>query len=202
MLIGLLMLALPLISFSQDKIQLMNGTVLTGKLLVSSSFAIQYQFVKKSGKVKVLDMPTERVFSTIDSTGKETLWYFQDVIVGNDLSVDEMRWFIKGQQDARDGYKSPWATWGGFLLGAGAVIGFDLEVNSLLLPPIWAGISAFPRVNVTKGSIRDPLMEGNEFYAYGYSRVGRTKRVLRGLLGSFAGVAVGLLTRSVINNNQ
>jgi hypothetical protein len=142
------------------------------------------------------------VFSTVDSTGEETVWYFQDMMLGNDMSVEEMRWFIKGQQDARTGYKSPWATWGGFALGAGLVVGMDLEVNSLLIPPIWAGISALPRVSVTRGSISDPLMEGNEIYAYGYASVGRTKRVLRGLAGSFVGVAMGLLTRQVINNNK
>lgn len=187
---------------AQDKINLMNGSSLDGRVIGASSLSIRYQFVKKSGKMKLDEVPTERVFSTVDSTGKETVWYFQDMMLGNEYSIEEMRWFLKGQQDARDGYKSPWATWGGFALSAGLVIGLDMEVNSLFIPPVWTGIVALPRVNVTRGSLRDPGMEGNELYAYGYAGVGRTKRVLRGLVGSFAGVAVGLLTRQVINNNQ
>jgi hypothetical protein len=43
-------------------------------------------------------------------------------------------------------------------------------------------------------------MEGNDHYAYGYARVGRTKRVVRGLLSTFAGVAVGLALRQFIIN--
>ncbi|MCU0318808.1 MAG: hypothetical protein MUE88_01845, partial [Flavobacteriales bacterium] len=54
--------------------------------------------------------------------------------------------------------------------------------------------------NVTRGSIRDPYMEGNEDYAYGYARVGRTKRVVRGLLSTFAGIGTGLLVRQFIIN--
>ena len=202
LLLALLFAPLFTVAQQKDKINLMNGVVLDGRVTSASTLSINYQFVKKSGKVKLTELPTDRVFSVFDSTGKETVWYYQDMMLGNDLSVDEMRWFINGQRDARAGYKSPWATWGGFALGAGLVIGLDLEVNSLLIPPLWTGLAALPRVNVTPGSISDPAMEGNEYYAFGYASVGRSKRVLRGLVGSFVGVAVGLLTRQVINNEQ
>jgi hypothetical protein len=89
---------------------------------------------------------------------------------------------------------------GGFLFGAGTTIAANLEVNAFFLPPIYAGAMLLPRVNVTPGSIRDPLMEGNDHYAYGYARVGKTKRVVRGLLSTFAGVAVGLAVRQFIIN--
>ena len=189
-------------SVGQDRITLMNGTTVEAEVIGASTLEIRYQFVKKNGKMKLDAFPTDRVFSIMDSTGKETVWYFQDMMMGNDMSVDEMRWFIKGQQDARKGYRSPWATWGGFALSAGLIIGLDLEVNSFFIPPLWTAVVVLPRVNITRGSIRDPMMEGNDVYAYGYASAARGKRVFRGLIGSFAGVAVGLLTRQVINNNQ
>jgi hypothetical protein len=89
---------------------------------------------------------------------------------------------------------------GGFMLGAGLTMALDLEVNSLLIPPIYASIMVLPRVHVTRGSVRDPLMLGDPYYAYGYARVGRTKRVVRTLLSTFAGVAVGVAVRQLIIN--
>jgi hypothetical protein len=116
------------------------------------------------------------------------------------MTVDQMRWFIKGEQDARKGYKPIWPMVGGFVTGAGLTIGLNLEVNSLLIPPLFAASMALPRVHVTRGSITDPLMEGDEFYAYGYAKVGRTKRVINTLISTAAGVLVGIAVRQLIIN--
>jgi len=169
-------------------------------VLGQSTLEVRYTEFGKRGQGRERQEPTSDVFSVTDSLGRERIWYFYDTIFGNDLTVDEMRWFIKGEQDARDGYKPTWYTVGGFLFGAGTTIAANLEVNAFFLPPIYAGAMMLPRVNVTRGSIRDPLMEGNDHYAYGYARVGKTKRVVRGLLSTFAGVAVGLAVRQFIIN--
>jgi len=188
---------------TQDSILLMNGTVIKAKVLGQSTLEVRYEEFGRKGSVRERQEPTHDVFSVTDSLGRERVWYFYDTIFGNDLTVDQMRWFIKGEQDARDGHKPTWYTIGGFLFGAGTTIAANLEMNAFFLPPIYAGAMLLPRVNVTRGSIRDPLMEGNDYYAYGYARVGKTKRVVRGLLSTFAGVAVGLAVRQfIINPNQ
>jgi hypothetical protein len=76
----------------------------------------------------------------------------------------------------------------------------DLEVNSLILPPAYAALMAWPRVNVTRGSIRDPGNEGDPYYAMGYSASARPKRVVRCLLSTTLGVGVGLAIRQLIIN--
>jgi hypothetical protein len=181
----------------QDRILLMNGQELSGKVVGQSTLEIRYLETHKGSLLERRE-PTESVFSVIDSLNKETIWYFHDPAFGNDLTVDQMRWFIKGEQDARIGYKPRAAVWGGFLLGAGLVIALDLEVNSLLLPPAYAGLMAWPRVHVTPGSVRDPLMEGDNYYATGYSAVGRPKRVVRSLMSTTAGIIVGLLVNQLV----
>ncbi len=187
---------------AQDRILLMNGQEIQGRVLGQSTLEIRFLLDVK-GKRKEEVEPTESVFSVTDSTGKETVWYFHDPSFGNDLTVDQMRWYINGEQDARAGYRPTLPKLGGFLLGAGLVIGLDLEVNSLLIPPAYAGLMAWPRVHVTPGSVRNPLMEGDEHYAMGYSVVGRPKRVVHSLWSTAAGVAVGLLVRQlIINPNQ
>jgi hypothetical protein len=185
---------------AQDNILLMNGRVITGKVLGQSTLEIRYLVPNGKAPPRERQEPTEDVFSVTDSLGRERIWYFYDTVFGNDMSIDQMRSYIKGQQDARDGYKPTWTTVGGFVFGAGTVIAANLEMNAFFLPPIYAVAMTLPRVNVTRGSIRDPYMEGNEDYAYGYARVGRTKRVVRGLLSTFAGIGTGLLVRQFIIN--
>lgn len=188
-------------AMAQDKILLMNGQVIEGQVVGQSSLEVRY-LAKRRNSLLERREPTESVFSVTDSLGHERIWYFMDTIFGNDYTVDQMRWFIKGEQDARDGYRPIVPMLGGFLAGAGITVALDLEVMSLLLPPAYAGFMALPRVHVTRGSIRDPLMEGDPYYATGYASVGRPKRVLRSLYATFAGVAVGVALRQfVINPN-
>lgn len=192
----------PVVCSAQDKINLMNGQIIEGRVLGQSTLEVRYQ-VKKKDRLIERSEPTESVFSVTDSLGKEKIWYFMDTVFGNDLSIPQMRWYMAGERDARKGYK-PWGPMiGGFLLGAGTVIALDLEVNSLIIPPAYAGLMAWPRVNVTRGSISDPAMEGDQHYAMGYNAAGRPKRVIKSLISSALGVAVGLFVRQVIiNPNQ
>jgi hypothetical protein len=183
-----------------DRILLMNGQIVEARVLGQSSLEVRYLEFGKNGRTKERDEPTENVFSVTDTLGKERVWYFQDTIFGNDLSVQEMRWFVKGEQDARAGYKPRIATWGGFLAGAGLSIALNLEVNALFLPPVYAGAMALPRVHVTRGSLTDPYLEGEPNYAWGYAKVGRTKRVVRSLISTAAGIAVGVGIRQFIIN--
>ena len=177
--------------FAQDKINLMNGQVLEGKVLGQSTLEVRYQ-VPKGARLVERTEPTESVFSVLDSIGQELVWYFKDTMMGNDYSVAEMRWFINGERDARKGYKPIVPVIGGFVVGAGLTMALGLEVNSLLLPPVYAGLMAIPRVYVTQGSITDPNMEGDPVYATGYSAVGRSKRVVHSLLSTALGVATGI----------
>lgn len=196
-----LVLLLPFIltADAQDRINLMNGQVIEGKVLGQSSLEIRY-LLDKNGRLVEREEPTESVFSVTDSLGREKVWYFMDTLFGNDLTIPQMRWFMAGERDARKGYK-PWLPMaGGFLVGAGAVIAMDLEVNSLIIPPAYAGLMAWPRVNVTRGSLSDPGMEGNNYYAMGYSAAGRPKRVIHSLISSALGVAVGLAVRQLVIN--
>ena len=196
-LIPFLVLLSGLASYAQDNILLMNGQTITGKVIGQSTLEIRYLTSKKD-KVTERAEPTDGVFSVTDSLGQERVWYFMDTLFGNDYTVDQMRWYINGERDARNGYKPLWPVVGGFAFGAGMTMALDLEVVSLFLPPAYAGIMALPRVHVTPGSVSDPLMEGDPYYATGYAQVGRSKRVVHSLISTFAGVAVGLFVRQVI----
>lgn len=186
---------------AQDRINLMNGQVLEGQVVGQSSLEIRYLVPKRRGMVERKE-PTSSVFSVVDSTGQEKVWYFMDTLLGNDYTVPQMRWFIAGERDARKGYKPILPVLGGFVAGAGLTMALYLEVNSLVIPPAYAGLMAWPRVYVTRGSISNPMMEGDPVYATGYSAAGRPKRVVRSLLSTAIGVGVGLLmNRHVIERD-
>lgn len=196
----LLLLAAARSGSAQDKILLMNGELIQAKVIGQSTLEVRYLETRKNGSVRERAEPTEEVFSVTDSLGRERIWYFYDTVFGNDLNIEQMRWFLKGEQDARTGYKPIWPMIGSFAAGAGLVIGLNWEMNSLFVPPITAGIMAAPRVHVTRGSVTDLTMEGNPYYATGYARVGRSKRVVRCLIASFVGIGVGLAVRQLVIN--
>ena len=189
-LVLLAFLASALFVRGQDRILLMNGQTIDAKVIGQSTLEVRYALIKNN-KVKERAEPTEQVFSVTDSLGVEKLWYFQDSMFGNDFSVQEMRHYIRGEQDARKGYKPIIPMIGGFVAGAGLVIGLDIEFMAMLIPPVYGAAMALPRVHVTRGSITNPLMDGDNFYAYGYARAGKNKRIIRSLLSSAVGVAVG-----------
>lgn len=187
---------------AQDKINLMNGQVIEGRVLGQSTLEVRY-LLPKGNRFVERSEPTSGVFSVTDSLGHEKVWYFMDSVFGNEYTVPQMRWFIKGERDARYGYKPIGPMLGGFVLGAGLTMALDLEVNSLIIPPVYAGFMAWPRVYVTRGSITDPNMEGDPIYATGYSAVGRPKRVVKSLVSTAVGVLVGLaMNRYVIDPAQ
>jgi hypothetical protein len=186
--------------FRPDRILLMNGQIIETRVLGQSTLEVRYLEFGRKGRSKERSEPTENVFSVTDSLGRERIWYFQDTVFGNELSVQEMRWFIKGEQDARNGYRPRIATWGGFLVGAGASIALNLEVNALFLPPLYGAAMILPRVHVTKGSLTDPYLEGEPNYAWGYAKVGRSKRVVRSIVSTAAGIAVGVAVRQLLIN--
>jgi hypothetical protein len=187
---------------AQDKINLMNGQVIEGRVLGQSTLEVRY-LLPKGNRFVERSEPTSGVFSVTDSLGHEKVWYFMDSVFGNEYTVPQMRWFIKGERDARYGYKPIGPMLGGFVLGTGLTMALDLEVNSLIIPPVYAGFMAWPRVYVTRGSITDPNMEGDPIYATGYSAVGRPKRVVKSLVSTAVGVLVGLaMNRYVIDSAQ
>ena len=185
---------------AQDHILLMNGETIDGKVIGQSTLEVRYIATRKNGQLRERAEPTEEVFSVTDSLGVERIWYFYDTVFGNDLTLEQMRWFIKGEQDARNGYKPMWPMIEAFAVGAGLTIGLNWEMNALFVPPITAAVMALPRVYITNGSITDPAMEGNEYYATGYARVAKSNRVVRSLFAGFVGVGVGLAVRQLIIN--
>ncbi|MBN2681890.1 MAG: hypothetical protein JXR58_05245 [Bacteroidales bacterium] len=109
--------------FSQDTIIQMNGKFINGKVLSADNMSIMYE-LNKNNKTKIKEMFVEDLFA-IKYSDSISYFYSQDTLNGYFYSVDEMYSFVLGEYYARNYYKAPLSTIGGFITGfAGGIIGF------------------------------------------------------------------------------
>ncbi len=130
---------------AQDTLLLITGR----KIIVSSidlrDNTIAYRTSEKGSKLKTID--PYRVFSIIYRDGNERIVYQPDSLDPLDFKVDEMRNFIKGEQDAQKFYKNTVLKVAGVGIGAGfGMLGF----YGIIGPPLYATIVGSYSPNVEK----------------------------------------------------
>lgn len=200
---------------AQDKILLLNGKSYEGKFLSKSEDLVNFNFVKKSGKIKPFSFEKTRVYSFTKEGEQESVLYRRDTSILHYYSQYEMRMFIYGEKDAYKRYKvtRPWVT--GFAIGFGVSM-YDTYLNEgytckngnevtkgffkrqpslaqFIVPfvvPLTTG-AIKPKMNAKFAS--DPTFLANEYYIEGFKKVRRFRRVKSSLLGTLCGVATGML---------
>lgn len=197
---------------AQDKLVLLNGRVLEGKVTHFSDGLITLNYKKKKNYSQEL-IEQYRVYSIIDSSGKENIVYIQDSIVGNVLNVADMGFFIAGEMDARKNFKPVVSNWIGFAYGLGIVTydTYDKDFGGLFKaksPTILVFVPTFtyflfasvPRItiNVREVSHKPNLLQ--DAYIDGFARVGKIKRRMGGIKFSLGGTLLGLATWAVVKN--
>lgn len=179
-------------SYSQDKIQLIGGKVLIGKVLSVSTDTVKYKPEKKS---KEIILESERVFSILYDNKKEEVIYKQDSLIGNFYSEEDMRMFVYGKQDAWSGYKPKLIPLVGFIVSG---VGSYLAGNSIVVLGVpflsYFGTMLFTIPSIDVNTVRDKNLLENDPYIDGYSVVARIKKNNMSLIGSVAGTAVGSST--------
>lgn len=193
---------------AQDKILLLNGKSFEGKFLSRSEDLVNFNFIKKSGKIKPFSFENNRVYSFTKSGEEESVLYKKDTSIYHFYSQYEMRMFIYGEKDAYERFKGtrPWVS--GFVIGLGVSL-YDTHLNNEGLlkrqPSIAQFIVPFV-VPIVTGAIKpkmkakyasDPTFLANEFYIEGFKKVRRFKRVKSSLIGTICGVATGMIAYSL-----
>lgn len=180
-------------------ILMITGKVIDGTVTSEDSSYIYYDYEKKSGKVIPKKLDWERVFSFTDQNGIEKLVYMEDSATGNYFTEAEMRAYIRGEQDAWNGYKSNWTVWTGVPIAGG--LGFVLSSSPLVfvVPFGFMVLASMPKYKMTPGSISNASDLKNPAYILGYERTARSKRLFKslasGVAGAAIGVAIGQLTK-------
>jgi hypothetical protein len=186
--------------FSQtgnDTILLLNGTTVITTIVDTSNGVTQIRDPKNPNNKIMIE--NDRIFSINNSKG-ETILYGFDSIIGNEFTVDEMRYFIKGEQDAQKGFKARGAFLGNLAVGGSA------GVTGLFLAPVapfaFTALVGLPKVKIKKGTVSNPEYLNHDSYLMGYSRVASKKRKLQSLIGGGIGLVVGLGTSFVLRAND
>jgi hypothetical protein len=185
--------------FSQikkDTILLLTGGIITG---VISEISRAFLTVKDSEKMAQGTLiETERIFSYTNTSGEHIL-YAIDTLNGNEFTITEMRYFIRGEQDGKNGFKARPAFFTNMIIGAaGGLSGtFFFPIPAFT----FATLVGIPKVKIKKNTMRNPEDLKQPTYIMGYERMARRNRKIQSLIGGGIGLVAGLGTFLILQNS-
>lgn len=178
----------------KDRILFMNGREEFTTILDTNSSNIQFlrPELKKDREVSI---DKYRIFSITYESGQEVIFYQRDSANGDELSVEEMRYFVYGERDALKGFRSPGAFWGGLatgLAGGFAAPAIGLGILAPVVPGLYTAGNASRYITVRKKNVSNEAYLSNDNFLAGYERTARSIRVQNSLIGGGIGIVAGI----------
>ena len=172
---------------NKDTIFLMNGNIVSGKIIDTLIGAVSIVNPEKNNEK--LHYEYDDIYNIKYNNGAIKYYYSQDTLHNNYFTRDEMQYYIYGERDARKGFKAR-----GSLIGAGAV-GLVSGGLGIFFAPVfpygYMALSGIPKVRIKHNTISNPAYIDQDAYILGYERVSRSKRRIQALIGGTIGLAVG-----------
>ena len=176
---------------------LINGKVIPFKTVESHGYDIVYFTPDPKSKQKKID--PERVFSIQYIDGSERVIFQRDTLDPLEFTEEEIRLFIKGEQDAARLYHNNLNKAGGFVAGvASSYFGFYGLVGPFLYTTLFGAFT--PNPEKIKGV--DPELIKIPEYREGFEKKSRDRKIRNGLISGFIGFAAGSIAFSIIANND
>ena len=176
-----------------DTLYFLNGEVRAVKVVDTIAHLIRFLPEKKGGIPKVRDTEKSKVFSVKFSNGQERIFYFNDSLSGNVLSVLEAKMFMLGEREAEISYTNKWPAVIGFAVGVASPVAL---ANAVLLSPIPPAVTPLhtliPAIRIKTERIVNKSYLQYDTYLMGYEKVARKKNFMHSILGAGAGLACGL----------
>lgn len=186
---------------AKDTVVLMNGEIIVSDVIDTSFYGIKILEQKKN-RTKEVIIEGERIFSVKFDNGHEKFIYYQDTLIGNEFTIEEVRYFIYGERDADKSYRSKWWPAGNFVIGAASA--FTLNSFLSFVPPtIYPLVPArdWFKITIPHKTVSNPAYLKQDTYILGYERVARKKNAMRSFATGVIGLAVGFAARSIYDNN-
>ncbi len=183
-----LSLAFLFVSFTsnaQDKILLINGKVIEVKSVDVIGNTIAYHTLKRDKPRKI---NPERVFSIQHTDGTERIVYVSDPLDPSDFKPEEMRMFIKGEQEANMYHRTIPHEIAAAAIGAGAGL---LTIYGLIIPALYSTVAGSFSPNIERCKVSDPALKNDLSFREGYEKRCRDKKIRNSLIFGFGGFAVG-----------
>lgn len=176
-----------------DTLLLLNGDVVIGTVLDTTNGSISLINPKNAKKNIVIE--NDRIFSIKNKKG-ENFIYVYDTVIGNEFTIDEMRYFIYGEQDADKKFKARGTMALGFLVGS--LSGLTGSFLCPIPPFAFTALCGIPKVKIKHETVSNLDYLKHDSYLMGYERVARKKRKLKSLIGGGAGLIAGLGTFGIL----
>lgn len=171
----------------QDTIYLMNGQVVGEKVIDTILGAITIINPKKTNKK--IHYEWDQIFMVRYANGDKRYYYQQDSLLSNWFSRDEMWMYMKGENDARKGFKAKGAMIGAGI--AGIVGGMTGTFWGPIAPYGFMALSGLPKIKIKHNTISNPAYVESDAYILGYERVARQRRKIKSVIGGTVGLIIG-----------
>lgn len=189
---------------AQSVITLLGGQVFQGNIITEGEDFFVYEFTSPKGRRKVRTLDKDRVFSLVKD-GREVLYYEPGKHEQFTYSIQDMRYFIYGQQDARSRYKTALPFVVATIVSTGTALYLGTEGSFLTLaapvPGLLAGALSKGR-NPGATDAAKPEYLAHTSYIEGYREGARGRKLMAALSGSLIGTAAGGLLGFAIFNNR
>lgn len=174
---------------NKDTLILLNGDVVICTVIDTTEGLTSIKNPKNPKKN--ITVENDRIFSIKNQNG-ESIMYVYDTVIGNEFTIDEMRYFIYGEQDADKKFKANGC------LALGAAVGLLSGITGSFFSPIppfaFTALSGIPKVKIKRETVSNPEYLDHPPYLMGYERVARKKRKLKSLIGGGVGLVAGIGT--------
>ena len=185
-------------SAAQDVLTLYNGRKIYTKIVEVNSQSVIYKHstnIKERNRSILLP----RIFS-IETAGKEEILYKPDPMDPDMFTLEEMRMFIKGEQEAMRFYENNLLKAASFTVGvASGYFGF---FYGLIGPPLFTTVVGAFSPNMSKMKVTDPSLLNSPDFNEGYSKKVRDYKIRKSIIWGGIGYAVGLTAFVIIANNN
>jgi hypothetical protein len=172
---------------AQDTLYLMNGHVVGEKVIDTLLGAVTIIDPKKPRRKIHYELP--QLYMVRFADGYKRFYYRQDSALFNYFTRDEMWMYMKGEVDARKGFKGR-----GSLIGAG-IAGLVGGMTGTFFAPVapygYMACVGIPKVRIKHRTVSNPIYLESDPYILGYERVARHKRRIQAVIGGTVGLAVG-----------
>ncbi len=196
----------PLLTFSQvqqGKILLMNGSVVENTLWEEKDGMIYIYDQKKNlfgkEKTRAIELNKSEIYS-VSNGSKEQILYYQDTMLGDYYTPEEMRVYLAGAGDARKNFKARHVSAIGFAVCTvtGYLVGDGLLI--LIIPPVtYAAMQYVGKIKIREKYMSDPNFKYNDLYAEGFEPPARSRKMIRGALSGLLGSATGVIIYFIKN---
>jgi len=178
--------------FGQGQINLLNGKQIKADSIKANGDKFTYF---KPNKQKEKSLKKDDVFSINYPDGKEEFVFVPDTVDG-DINLNQMKFVIKGEQDARKYYHAPTATLGGVVVGVAS--GY-FAYYGVIVPALSGVVTGLHQPHDYKRHVKDTLLTNNQFYVYGYRSIARKKKVKNALISGYISLTGSFIALGFFN---